>query len=207
MKFIFKRILPCLCLSAVLMTSAYGQQARIATIDLKKVFEKYWKREQAEAALKDRGAEMDKDYKAMMEDYNKTKETYNQLVAQANDQTVNAEEREKRKTAAESKLLELKTAENTIRAFETNAREQLELQKKRMRDTILGEIRTSINAKAKSQAYTIVFDTAAESANNTPFMLYFTTDNDLTDDVLKQLNAAAPTTAAPVAPKLDDKKK
>ena len=56
----------------------------------------------------------------------------------------------------------------------------------------------------------MVVDTAAETVNNTPVLLYFTTDNDMTDDILKQLNAAAPATIAPAAtptPKADEKKK
>jgi dihydrodipicolinate synthase/N-acetylneuraminate lyase len=38
----------------------------------------------------------------------------------------------------------------------------------------------------------MVIDTAAETVNGTPVILYNTTDADLTDEVLKELNAAAP---------------
>ena len=209
MKMTLKRILPGLVLACCLTLPAMAQQTRIATIDLRKVFDKYWKRESAEAALKEHGAELDKEYKSMLDDYNKTKDDYSKLLAAANDQSVSAEERDKRKSGAENKLLEIKTSENTIRTFEANAREQLDSQRKRMRETILGEIRTAITAKAKAQAFTLVIDSAAETVNNTPFLLYTTGDNDMTDDILKQLNAAAPPSAAPAIPeppKADEKK-
>ncbi len=202
MKTIVKRFLPVVLLAGFLTGSAFAE-TRIGTVDLQKIFSKYWKREQAEAALKERGAEMDKDYKALMDDYNKTKDDYGKLLAAANDQTVTAEERDKRKTAAESKLLEIKTAENTVQTFARNAQEQIESQKKRMRDTILQEIRTAITAKAKAQAFTIVVDVTGETALGTPFVLYTSGENDMTDDILKQLNVAAPPPAATPATPAD----
>ena len=205
MKTIVKRFLPVVLLAGFLTSSAFAE-TRIATVDLQKIFTKYWKREQAEAALKERGAEMDKDYKALMDDYNKTKDDYGKLLAAANDQTVTAEERDKRKTAAESKLLEIKTAENTVQTFARNAQEQIESQKKRMRDTILQEIRTAITAKAKAQAFTVVIDVTGETALGTPFVLYTSGENDLTDDILKQLNVAAPPPAAAPATPADSGK-
>jgi len=189
-----------LILAAVLALPAMGQN-RLATIDLRKVFDNYWKRQQAESALKERGAAMDKELKGMMDDYNKTKEDYGKLLESANDQAVTAEERDKRKRAAETKLLDLKTSENTIRTYEDNAREQLDAQKKRMRDSILEEIRSAINAKAKVAGYTLVVDTASESFNQTPIILYTNGENDLTDAILTQLNAASPPPASSDSPK------
>ena len=45
-------------------------------------------------------------------------------------------------------------------------------------------------------------DTAAESANNTPVVLYSNNENDMTEAVLSQLNAGAPADA----PKAQDQK-
>ncbi|MDB6112831.1 MAG: hlpA [Pedosphaera sp.] len=205
MKTIINRILPGLLLVSLLTLPAIAE-TRIATIDLRKVFDNYWKRQQAEASLKDRGAELDKQYKSYTDDYTKTKEDYNKLLAAANDQSVSPEEREKRKNSAETKLLEIKAAENTIRTFEGNAKDQLDSSRKRMRDSILQEIRTAINAKAKSGNYTMVVDTAAESINNTPVVLFSNGESDITDAILSQLNAAAPPVAADEPAKAGEKK-
>src|SRR5581483_11402435 len=134
MKTILKRIAAGLILMFLLAAPAMAQ-SRIATVDLRKLFDDYWKRKQAEVALKQRGNELDKEFKAQMDDYNKTKDDYTKLLAAANDQSVTPEERDKRKSAAEAKLLEIKTSENTIRTFENTARDQLDSQKKRMRDS------------------------------------------------------------------------
>jgi outer membrane protein len=191
MKKLIGRILSGVVLVSMLTLPAMGQN-RIATIDLRKVFDNYWKRQEAEAALKKRGTDLDKELKGFMDDYKKLQEDYNKLLESANDQSVTPAEREKRKTAAENKLMEIKTSENTIRTFEDNAREQLDSQKKRMRDSILDDIRGAINAKAKAAGYTMVIDTAADSFNQTPIVVYNNGENDMTDSILAQLNVSAP---------------
>lgn len=186
-----KITLPLVALICAMAMPALGQN-RIGTIDLRKVFDNYWKRQQAEAALKERGNAMDKELKGFMDDYNKTKEDYNKLIQASQDQSKTQEERDKAKTAAEAKLLEIKTSENTIRTYEENARDQIDSQKKRMRESLLQDIQAAINAKAKAAGYILVIDTAADSFNQTPVVLYSNGENDMTDAILGQLNAGAP---------------
>jgi Skp family chaperone for outer membrane proteins len=205
MKTMIRRVLPGLMLLGLLALPA-AAQPRISTIDLKKVFDNYYKRLQADAALKERRIDLEKEYQAYVDDYKKAQTNYSNLVAASNDQSLSTEEREKRKTAAESKLLELKSSENTMRTFQSNAQDQLETQMKRMRDTILAEIRNAINAKAKAAGYTMVIDTAAESTSLAPIVLYNNGENDITDAILNQLNAGAPPPASTDAPKDTDKK-
>ena len=186
-------------------------QSRIATVNLSKIFEGYWKTKQADAVLKDRAADMDKDFKAMMADYEKSKEDYQQLVSGASDQAVSADERDKRKKAAEDKLKSIKDAEDSIAQFRRTAAAKLDEQKRRMRDNILGEIRNVLNAKAKSGSYSLVLDAAGEATGGNSTVLYSDNSNDLTDAVLQELNtgappeATAPDTKQPA--KKDDKKK
>jgi Skp family chaperone for outer membrane proteins len=61
-----------------------------------------------------------------------------------------------------------------------------------MRDKILDEIKAVVSARAKTSGYTMVVDSAAEGANGTPVYLYNNGENDITDDILKQLNSTAP---------------
>jgi Skp family chaperone for outer membrane proteins len=106
---------------------------------------------------------------------------------------VTTEERDKRKTAAASKLLQLKDAENTMRIFVDTARDKLDSQKQPMRDNILTDIRAAISAKAKAAGYTFVIDSTADSSSNpTPVLLHTNGENDMTDTILSQLNAGAP---------------
>jgi len=202
---LIRKIVPGLLLLSLLSSPAWGQ-GRIATIDLRKVFDGYWKTKQADAALKDRATDMEKEHKSMLDEWKKAKEDYQGLLAGANDQAVSSDEREKRKKAAEEKLKYIKDTEDTILQYEKQARNTLDDQRRRMRDNILGEIRTLLNSKAKSGGYSLVIDTAAESANNTPIVLFNSNENDVTEAILSQLNSTAPAESAKPEEKKDEKK-
>ena len=61
-----------------------------------------------------------------------------------------------------------------------------------MTEVILRDIRDLVEAKAKAGGYTIVIDVAAKSAVGTPIVLYTNGQNDMTQEVLSQLNSTAP---------------
>ena len=181
-------------LIALLSGSAMAEN-RIATIDLRKVFDGYWKKKQAEAALKERQSDIEKEDRNMVDDYKKAKEEYQSLLTSANDQAVSSEERDKRKNAAEDKLRRMKEMEESIATYERQARTTIGEQSQRMRSNILSEIRNVVNSKAKTAGFSLVLDTAAESINSTPVFLYSNNENDITDSVLQQLNSTAPVEA------------
>lgn len=205
MKRLLRNLVPALLLICLMTASAWGQ-GRMATVDLRKVFEKYWKTKQADAALKDRAADIEKEYKSMLEDWKKTKEEYQTMLTEANNQNLSLEERDKRKKSAEDKFKQIKGTEDDITKYERQARTILDEQKKRMRDTIVEEIRTTVNGKAKAAGYALVFDTASESAANTPIVLYSNNENDITDAIVSQLNAGAPADMLKTEEKGTDKK-
>lgn len=206
MKNLFRKMFLAALLAGVLTVPAWAQ-TRIATVDLRKLFDGYWKTKQADAALKDRASDLDKEYKGLRDDYQKLKEEYQKLLADANNQAISVEERDKRKQAAEAKLKSIKETEETVVQFERTARETLNQQRLRMRDNILTEIRAVVNTKAKSAGFTLVVDTAAESGNGTPVVVFTSGENDLTDGVLTQLNAGAPVELPKPAEKKKDEPK
>jgi Skp family chaperone for outer membrane proteins len=198
-------MVPALLLISLMSCPAWAQN-RIATVDLRKIFDTYWKTKQADAALKDRQADLEKDDKTMRDDWKKAKDEYQSLLTDANNQTLSIEERDKRKKAAEDKFKQIKDSEDAIVQYERQARANIDEQRKRMRDRIVEEIRTAVNGKAKAAGYALVFDTAAESVNNTPVILFSNNENDMTDAVLALLNAGAPADMLKSEPKPAGKK-
>ena len=187
----------------VFVASSAEAQQKIGIIDLRKVFDEYHKTKTADSTLKDEASDLEKERKALMEQYQKGTEDYRKALDGANDQAVSSEEREKRKKSAEGKLLDIKSLEQNITDFDKAARTRLEEKQRRMRDNILTEIRNVINAKAKAAGYTMVIDSAAETINRTPVLIYTNGDNDITTAVLSELNVTAP--ASTVKP--EEKKK
>jgi outer membrane protein len=190
-----------------LLTGSALAQGRIATIDMGKVFDNYWRTRQAQANIEDQRADMKKELDSFISDYNKAKEEYQKLLASANDQAVSLEERDKRKSAAEKKLLDIKELEQTISQYQRQADTTLREKIRRMQDNIVKEIRGVVNAKAKSAGYAIVLDVAGASMNNIPVVIYNNGENDLTGAILEQLNVNAPAELPKIGEKKDELKK
>jgi outer membrane protein len=188
------------CVVLALGASAAEAQ-KIATIDLRKVFDNFWKTKQADAKLKEDAGDLEKDRKVMVDQFQKNEEKYTKLLDSAKDPAISTGERDKRKKDAENELLGLRDLENRIKQFDATSRAQLAEKQRRIRDNILGEIRDTIKARVKSAGYTLVLDTAAETPNGTPIVLYTSGNDDITEPVLKELNMNAPATPAAAADK------
>ena len=167
-------------------------QSKIATVDLRKLFDNYYKKKLADADLQQRRTELDKTFTDMAADFKKHSDDYQTLLASANDQAVSEDERDKRRAAAEDDAKRLEEEKAAVEQFERQEQVELNDQADRMRQNILAEIKKVVADKAKAAGDTMVFDSGAQSFTGTPSILYTADDNDLTDDVLKQLNADAP---------------
>ena len=185
MKYLFSKTVQGLLLMALLTSSAFAQ-TRIGTIDLKKAFDTYWKRKEALATLNEQKNDMEKDFKNMVEEVKKAREAYQKLLSDTSDSALSPEEREKRKKLAEDKFKQVKEKEDEATQYNRNATATLEERQKRYTDTLVNEIRNVISAAAKSHSYNLVIDVSS------PNILYSTGDSDITDEVVKQLNASAP---------------
>ncbi|HHY85309.1 MAG TPA: OmpH family outer membrane protein [Verrucomicrobia bacterium] len=184
-------LLLAMAVPAMAQTANDGQQIRIGTVDLSRVFTNYWKFKQASAHLEEEKADLEKTDKEMLGNRQKLVEEYNRLKEESNNQALSSSERENRRKAAEDKLRQLSDLENNIKEFRQKANNRLTEQTLRMRENLLIEIRDAVRSRAKAGGFTLVFDSAAQSADRTPVILYGTAI-DLTDAVLSQLNAAAP---------------
>ena len=204
-------------LALSISTSAFADY-RIATVDLGRVFTNYWKTKQAQTAIDEHRTDIEKTDKEMVTAFTKGKEDYQKMFDSMNDPAVSSQERDKRKKSVEDKLKELQEQKDALDQFERASQASLQEQLKRTRDNIVADIRIAVTAKAKADGYTLVIDTAAQTVNGTPVILYSVPgDNDITDAVTKQINMGAPVdvqksddkpAAKPddkAAPKLNDK--
>ena len=167
-------------------------EGRIATVNLGKLFDDYWKTKQAKAAFEDQKADLEKEGKGMLAEFNKNEAEYKTLLSAANDQAISDSERDKKKKDAEEKLKLLKDQQEALVKFQNQARVTLDERARRMRDNILAEVRKAVESKSRSGNYSLVIDVAAETPNATPVILFSNGENDITSAVLEQLNASAP---------------
>jgi len=181
-------------MAATLALSAHAQ-TKMAVVDLQKVFDGYWRTKQADTQLKERANDLEKARAGMVDDYKKANEDFKKVLDSISDPSASNDEKDKRKQEAEKRRVDIAGIEQNIRTFDENSRKSILDQQKRMRDSVLRDIRGVVEEKAKSAGYQTVLDTAALSLNQTPVVVYTSlvgSADDLSDSVLKALNANAP---------------
>lgn len=205
MKNWLRRYLPVLLLLFIASGPAMAQ-GKIATVDMKKIFDRYWKKKAAEDRLKDQQADVEKEEKNMKNEFNQLKEEYNTINNSTADSNISPEERDKRKKLADDKMKKMKDLDDAFKTYDGNAKTRLIEQGQRFKSQIVDEIRNQATAKAKAQGFALVIDTAAVSGDGIPIILYSNNENDITDAVLVELNRGAQSDPSKFDDKPSDKK-
>lgn len=173
-----------LLLATVASASA---QSKVATVDMKKLFNGYYKTKLSQTSLENRKTELRKEIKDMADGLEKSQADYKQLLDKANDQTLSADERAKNRIAADDKAKEINNSRAAIEQFQRQAESQLGDQSQRMSVSLVGEIQKAVADKAQAGGYSMVLNSASIEV-----VVFANNDNDITASVLAQLNAGAP---------------
>lgn len=169
-------------------------QGKIGTVKLRTLFDGYYKTKLADAKIKERAAELDKDMESLTGRYKALEVEQQEAAAAAADLAVSKDELDRRRVRAEQKAVELKAMETEIVKFRRTAETSLREQQNRMRARVLEEIQAEIDLQAKAGGYFLILNKEGEDRNETPLIMYHNGEHDLTDTVLAKLNASAPAT-------------
>jgi Skp family chaperone for outer membrane proteins len=179
-----------LILTVVLLTAtavSASAQTKIATVDMKKLFDGYYKKKLASISLDNRKAELRKEIKDMADGLDKAQADYKKMLDQAGDPAISDAERDKRQQALKDKAKEIANSKNAIDQFQRQAEAQLADQSQRMSGNLVSEIQKAVADKAKADGFSIVLNSASVET-----VVYADDKSDLTSAVLSQLNAGAP---------------
>lgn len=171
---------------------AASAQGKVGLVDLRILFEGYYKTKSADAKIKERAAELDGERESMVAGFRADEEAYKKAEELAKDLSVSADEADRRKTEAARMLRRLQEKQQTIAAWERQATATIQEQQTRMRARVLEEIQTEVSAIAKAGDFFMILDKDALSANQTKVIVYHRGENDITDQVLANLNSGAP---------------
>lgn len=130
--------LKALLIAATLMVASASAHAQVkmGIVDLRKVFDGYYKTREADTKIKGEASELEKTAKGMLEDYRKSNEDIKGLVEAAGDSAISTDEKQKRRKAAD-KLLEIRNLEQQVQQYQRQSEATLLEKRKRMRDQIL----------------------------------------------------------------------
>src|SRR5688500_16377461 len=196
--------------AAFAVSTASAQTVKIGTVDMKKVFESYYKTKDAETRINEARNAAKKELDDRMEGYQKGLQEVNKLNEEVNNPAIGKETKDSKSKTRDEKIAELKGLEREIQEFRQTREKQLQEQSARMRQGIVDDINKVVNEKVKADNYDLVVDPSGMSLNGVAVVMYAKESYDFTPDVVTVLNknkgkesaepAAAPAPAANAKP-------
>ena len=177
---------------------------KVATVDLGKAFQAFYKTKESNAKLKEKEDSYRKDISDMQADYDHMVEEANKLKDAATDPTLSAAAQDEKKKALSAKIQDVQNMSRKLQ--ETNSERSRELQDEefRRRKEIVDEISKVVTDYSGPQGYDLVLDKSPSAATGVPVVLFNSPKMvDITSEIITKLNATAPpagTTSSSPAP-------
>ena len=204
------RLTPILAAAAMFCCGATAVQAqalKVGVVDMNKVFSGYYKTKDAENKINDAREVAKKELDDRMESHKQLLDEINQLNKDVDNKALSESARSDRQKKREDKINQVRSLEQEINEFKGSREKQLQEQAVRMRNTIVEEIMTVVNARVKSDNYDLVLDKSGQSLNGVQIVLHANDKMEFSDDVITALNKNRPaTTSAAAAPSATPKK-
>ncbi|MFL2904498.1 MAG: OmpH family outer membrane protein [Limisphaerales bacterium] len=188
-----KRVLMMLFL-AVGLNLGYTLNAAtaIGVISLEKVYNGYWRTDVENKKLKTKQEEALGRIKKLEESLREEGTVLGNMIKAMQDPRLAAAERSNRQQQVQTKQKELQQMQDAIQGFRERTRKDLELDMRKEREQIMEEIQQIVSTEAKKRKLNLVLDEAARSAAIAPIVIFTDGENDLTEEVLRQLNLSDP---------------
>ena len=188
-----KRVLMMLFLAVGLnLSHNLNAATAIGVISLEKVYNGYWKTDVENKKLKTKQEEALERIKKLEESLRKEGTVLGNMIKAMQDPRLAAAEQSKRQQQVQTKQKELQQMQDAIRGFRERTQKDLELDMRKAREQIMEEIQQIVSAEAKKRELNLVLDHAARSAAIAPIVIFTDGENDLTEQVLRQLNLSDP---------------
>lgn len=168
--------------------AAQAQQMKIGTVDMKKVFESYYKTKDAEAKINEARNNAKKELEDRLDVQKKAMEEVQKVNSEIENPALSKEAKETKTKGRDEKIAELRTMDRENSEFRANREKQLQEQSVRMRAGIVEEINKIVEAKVKAESYDLVFDKSGPSLNGVPIVLYSRDAYEFTNEVVSALN-------------------
>ena len=164
----------------------------IGVISLEKVYNGYWRTDVENKKLKSKQEEALDRIKKLEESLRKESTVLGNMIKAMQDPRLAAAERSNRQQQVQTKQKELQQMQDAIQGFRERTRKDLELDMRKEREQIMEEIQQIVSNEAKKRKLNLVLDEAARSAAIAPIVIFTDGENDLTEEVLRQLNLSDP---------------
>lgn len=194
-------VIPVLVLAAAFSTATASAQTstKFGTVDMKKVFDSYYKTKDAESKINEDRNAAKKELEDRMDVAKKVLEEVKKLDEEMANPALSKEAKDQKMKIRSDKAADLQNQDREIREFQTTREKQLQEKSVRMRAGIVDDINKVVADKVKAENFDFVFDKSGPSLNGVPIVLFSRDSFDFTDSVVTALNRNRTTSDSPLA--------
>lgn len=183
-------------LGTSLLGGAAQADVKVGTIDMKQVFDTYYKTKDAEGKINEARTQAKKELDERLDSFNKAQEEAKKLNEEANKPELSAAAKSDKSKLLNEKLQALGALQREIQEFQQTRERQLSEQSVRSRNSLVEEINKVIGDKVKAAGYDIVLDKSGQSLNAVGVVIFSRDSFDFTNDVVNELNKSKPAAKA-----------
>jgi outer membrane protein len=182
------------CLLAFAPVTIASADIKIAVIDLSKAFDQFYKTKDAQAKLKEKQDGYQKEIQDRINDYEHMAQDAQALDTASKDPTLSPAARADKSKALDAKKQDLLNMQNQIQEMKTERGRELQEELLRRHKEIVDEITKVVSDYSGPQGYDLVIDKSTASAGTGVSIVLYNSSKliDITDTVIKMLNASAP---------------
>jgi outer membrane protein len=188
----WKQLLLTTALLALPVMSINAQSIKVATVDMNRLFEEYHKTPVKRAELEGTKDAFQKELDGMVRDMQTRQDELAKLRDELDRPEFSAEVRDQKRKELQDKLAEFKKRDNDLQDYRRSHSRILETKTLDMRKELIKEITVVITSTAAEAGYTLVFDKSGNSMNMIPTVVFAQDALDVTETILKKLNANKP---------------
>lgn len=167
-------------------------QQKIGTVDMKKIFESYYKTKDAEAVMNEDRAKVKRDMDERTEKRKLLEADITKLREDLKKPELGGAKKDSVSKDIEKKIGEWQEMTKDFQAYAKEQEERVGAKTLNIRNGIVSDIKAVVNEKIKSDSYDLVFDTSGLSSNGVPVIMYAKDSYDFTKEIVEKLNASRP---------------
>ena len=181
-------------------------ELKVGTVDMKKIFESYWKTKDAETTMSATRATLKRDLDERMEKRKELQDSIEKLNEEIKKPELAQATAQKKAKERDDKIGEWQIMTRDLTQYQQEKEKQLADQTLRIRNNIVEEILKVVKEKTDSENYDLVFDTSGNSINNVPVVISAKASYDFTKEIVEKLNATRPKSTAEPEKAVEPKK-
>ena len=171
--------------------SAAAAELKIATVDLEKVFNNYYRTKIIDQNFSEQGKVYRNYIARQAEMLRKDELIYREKLNSALNVALTPAERQKREQEAQLLEKNLKMRRAELEQYAADRAQALQESAASERQKVIAEIRAEIRRRAAVEGYALVLDSSGRSMNDTSVVLYSAEALDITQKVITELNRGA----------------